>query len=209
MRNIKHIGLQFFADPAPGTDPQPGTDPGTGSDPKPQEKTFTQDDVNRMLANEKRQGRNSILKELGIDPEDKDGVKNAKGILDAQKTQSQLDSEALSREKTARTEAEAKAVAAERRVSVMLAKCKGEFLDEVMALASAKVTDTVDFDAALKAVKEKCPTFFEDGEDGGDPGTGKSQGRKKQSGAKPGEFGSRLAQGVVSANPAKNPYFNN
>lgn len=214
MRNLKlkHIGLQFFSEPTdPNTDPQPGDpNPGAGGDPKPQEKTFTQAEVTRMLANEKRQGRNSVLKDLGIDPEDKDGVKNAKGILDAQKTQAQLDREVLSNEKTARAQAEAKAVAAERRVGVMLAKCKGEFLDEVIALASAKVTDTVDFDAALKAVKEKCPTFFEDG-DGGDPdpGTGKGQGHKKTSNTKPGEFGSRLAQGVVSATPAKNPYFNN
>ena len=209
---LKRIGLQFFADPNPDPNPAPGAggdpNPGAGGDPAPQGKTFTQEEVNRMLANEKRQGRNSVLKDLGIDPEDKDGVKNAKGILDSQKTQAQRDSEALSAEKTARAEAEAKATAAERKMAVMLSGCKKEFIDEVTALAAVKVNDSTDFEAALKAVKEKCPAFF--GEDEGNPapgGTGKGQGHRRQGGSKPGEFGSRLAQGAVSNTPKENPYF--
>lgn len=212
---LKRIGLQFFAEPNPDPNPAPGAggdpNPGAGGDPAPapQGKTFTQEEVNRMLANEKRQGRTSVLKELGIDPEDKDGVKNAKDVLDSQKTQAQRDSEALATEKTARSEAEARATAAERKMAVLMSGCKKEFVDEVTALAAVKVNDSTDFEAALKAVKEKCPAFF--GEDeGGSPsagGTGKGQGHRRQGGSKPGEFGSRLAQGAVSNTPKENPYF--
>lgn len=202
---LKGIGIQFFADPPtePPVEP-PKQEPTAPPDP-PTPKTYTQEEVNRMMANEKRQGRQSVMKELGLDPEDKDALKKAKGTLDSQKTQAQLDSEALKAEKDARSEAEKKAEQAERKFAVYASGCKKEFIDEVMALAAVKVNDSTDFDAALKAVKEKCPSFFEDDSDGG---TGSGQGHKKQkTDKKPGSLGSSLAQSVVSSNPTTNPYF--
>ena len=217
---LKGIGLQFFAD---GGDPGAGGDggnpeggaggpgaggDGTGGEGGTQTKTFTQEEVNRMLANEKRQGRQAALKALGLDPNDKDAEKKAKAILDTQKTQAEKDAEALTTEKNARAEAEAKALAAERKLAVLTTGCKAEFVEEVFALASAKVNDSTDFEAALKAVKEKCPAFFE-GDGGGDPGTGGGQGHRRQKqGEKPGARGAALAQSVISSNPTKNPYFN-
>ena len=213
---LKGIGLQFFAEGGGN----PGADGGTGGDPNPggaggeggtggeggsQVKTFTQEEVNRMLANEKRQGRQAALKALGLDPNDKDAEKKAKAILDGQKTQAERDSEALKTAQTAQADAEAKATAAEHKLAALTSGCKKEFLDEVIALASVKVNDSTDFEAALKAVKEKCPTFFEDE---GDPGTGGGQGHRRQkTDTKSGALGSRLAQSVVSANPKENPYF--
>lgn len=210
------IGLQFFAegggDPgaegAGGTDgnPEGGAGGGTGGEGGNQTKTFTQEEVNRMLANEKRQGRQAALKALGLDPNDKDAEKKAKAILDGQKTQAERDSEALKTAQTAQADAEAKATAAEHKLAALTSGCKREFVEEVVALASAKVNDSTDFDAALKAVKEKCPTFFEDE---GDSGTGGGQGHRRQKqGTKPGSRGAALAQSMISSNPAKNPYFN-
>lgn len=216
---LRHIGIQFFAeggDPGAGGDPagdpaggQGGNggqgDPGAGGQGNGG-KTFTQEEVNRMLANEKRQGKNSVLKALGLDPNDKDAEKNAKTILDQHKTQQQLDSEALTREKEARAEAESKATTAERKYITLTSGCKKEFVEEVMALASAKVNETTTYEDALKAVKEKCPSFFDE-EDGG---TGQGQGHRRHgSDNKPGSFGSRLAQGIVSNVPKDNPYFKN
>lgn len=218
---LKGIGLQFFAEGGEGGEPGAG---GAGGNPDnggsggsggtggegggTQAKTFTQEEVNRMLANEKRQGRQAALKALGLDPNDKDAEKKAKAILDTQKTQAEKDAEALTTEKNARAEAEAKALAAERKLSVLTTGCKAEFVEEVFALASAKVNDSTDFEAALKAVKEKCPAFFE-GYGGGDPGTGGGQGHRRQKqGEKPGARGAALAQSVISSNPTKNPYFN-
>lgn len=207
---LKGIGLQFFAEeggPGSGTDGN-GGDGGTGgtSESETQTKTFTQEEVNRMLANEKRQGRQAALKALGLDPNDKDAEKNAKAILDNQKTQAERDSEAVKNAQTAQADAEAKAIAAERKLSTLTSGCKKEFIEEVIALASAKVNDSTNFEAALKAVKEKCPAFFDDDND---PGTGGGQGHRRQKqGEKPGSRGAALAQSVISSNPAKNPYFN-
>lgn len=218
---LKGIGLQFFAEGDGGDDGADnngaGGDEGTGGAGGTgdngaggsQGKTFTQEEVNRMLANEKRQGRQAALKALGLDPNDKDAEKKAKGILDSHKTQEQLTNEALENEKNARSEAEKKALAAEQKLAVLEAGCKKEFVEEVTALAAVKVTDTVDFAAAIKAVKEKCPSFFDEGE-GSDGGTGGGQGHRRQNpNNKPGSMGARLAQNVTSNNVTKNPYFNN
>lgn len=208
---IKHIGLQFFAEPDGGDNTPPAdTSPETATDTTTTEqpaggKTFTQEEVNRMLANEKRQGRQAALKALGLDPSDKNAEKNAKAILDAQKTQSERDADALKQAQTAQAEAEAKAATAERKLSVLSAGCNVDYLDEVMALAAVKVTDTVTFDDALKAVKEKFPSFFSASSDSG---TGGGQGHKRTDPSnKPGSLGSRLAQSRASSNPTTNPYF--
>ena len=215
---LKGIGLQFFAEGGEGGEPGAG---GAGGNPDnggsggsggtggegggTQTKTFTQEEVNRMLANEKRQGRQAALKALGLDPNDKDADKKQKAMLDGKKTHAERDSEALKTAQTAQADAEAKATAAEHKLAALTSGCKKEFLDEVIALASAKVNESTDFDAALKAVKEKCSTFFEDK---GDSGTGGGQGHRRQkTDTKSGALGSRLAQSVVSANPKENPYF--
>ena len=200
---LRWIGLQFFAEEPPADPPaDPPQDP-----PADPPKAFTQEELTRMLAREKQQGRSSIIKAPGYNPEEKGVVESIKKILDSQKTQEQLNQEALTNEKQARTEAEGKAVAAERKLAVVLSGCKTEFVDEVMALSLVKVSDTVDFDAALKAVKEKCPTFFTDDDDGG---TGSGQGHKRTPrNDKSGSLGSRLAQSATSDNSKKNPYFSN
>lgn len=170
------------------------------------EKTFTQEDVNRMLANEKRQGRQAVLKALGLDPDDKDAEKKAKALLDTQKSDAEKAAEALKVAQDAAKAAEARTQQAERKYSVIEAGCKADFIDEVLTLASGKVNETVTFDAALKAVKEKCPSFFIEG----DGGTGNGQGHKRQeSGEKAGSFGARLAQKQLNSNVKENPYFKN
>ena len=211
-QSLRKIGIQFFAEPEPNADTKPDTEPDvstTNTDPEPdteqKPKTFTQEEVNRLLANEKRQGRSAALKALGLDPADKDAEKKAKAILDAQKTDAEKQAEALEAEKGARTEAEKRAEAAERKFEVLEAGCKKEFVEEVLALATVKVTDEVGFAPALQAVKEKCPSFFADADDSG---TGGGQGHRRQNqDKKPGSFGARLAQGVTTANTSKNPYF--
>lgn len=144
---LKGIGLQFFAEGGEGGEPGAGgaggnpeggaggtggSGGGTGGEGGTQTKTFTQEEVNRMLANEKRQGRQAALKALGLDPNDKDAEKKAKAILDTQKTQAEKDAEALTTEKNARAEAEAKALAAERKLAVLTTGCKAEFVEEVL-----------------------------------------------------------------------------
>ena len=171
-----------------------------------QGKTFTQEEVNTMMAAEKRQGKNSVLKELGLNPEDKDALKNLKTLLDGQKTDTQRLTDNLKAETEAKSAAEARALAAERKLMVLTSGCLPDFVEEVTALATAKTSETVPFETALKQVKEKCAAFF--GEQGnGGSGTGQGQGHKRTSGnGGAGGLGARLAQSIVNQNQ-KNPYF--
>lgn len=171
-----------------------------------QGKTFTQEEVNTMMAAEKRQGKNSVLKELGLNPEDKDALKNLKTLLDGQKTDTQRLTDNLKAETEAKSAAEARALAAERKLMVLTSGCLPDFVEEVTALAAAKTSDAVPFETALKQVKEKCAAFF--GEQGnGGSGTGQGQGHKRIPGnGGAGGLGARLAQSIVNQNQ-KNPYF--
>lgn len=171
-----------------------------------QGKTFTQEEVNTMMAAEKRQGKNSVLKELGLNPEDKDALKNLKTLLEGQKTDTQRLTDNLKAETEAKSAAEARALIAERKLMVLTSGCLPDFVEEVTALATAKTSDAVPFETALKQVKEKCAAFF--GEQGnGGSGTGQGQGHKRTPGnGGAGGLGARLAQSIVNQNQ-KNPYF--
>lgn len=171
-----------------------------------QGKTFTQEEVNTMMAAEKRQGKNSVLKELGLNPEDKDALKNLKTLLEGQKTDTQRLTDNLKAETEAKSAAEARALIAERKLMVLTSGCLPDFVEEVTALAAAKTSDAVPFETALKQVREKCAAFF--GEQGnGGSGTGQGQGHKRTPGnGGAGGLGARLAQSIVNQNQ-KNPYF--
>lgn len=171
-----------------------------------QGKTFTQEEVNTMMAAEKRQGKNSVLKELGLNPEDKDALKNLKTLLEGQKTDTQRLTDNLKAETEAKSAAEARALIAERKLMVLTSGCLPDFVEEVTALAAAKTSDAVPFETALKQVREKCTAFF--GEQGnGGSGTGQGQGHKRTPGnGGAGGLGARLAQSIVNQNQ-KNPYF--
>ena len=59
----RKMNLQLFADGGEGNQ---NTEPQQGEQNQQQEKTYTQAQVNAMMANEKKQGKNSILRALGI-----------------------------------------------------------------------------------------------------------------------------------------------
>lgn len=210
---LKGIGLQFFAEPPTEPPAEPPAEPPTEP---PAVKTYTQEQLNSMMANEKRTARQAILKELGFDIKDdksfKDTLKGIKATLDAGKTQAQLDAEAKAVAETARAEAEKRALLAEAKVEVLSAGCKPEYLDDVITLALKRVSDDKNLAAVVKEMKEdsKYLAFFgEYGSSSGDKGTGGGSGFRKKGGLeKKGNLGSRLGAQVVN-NTAKNPYFNN
>ena len=47
------------------------------------DKTFSQSQVNRMMTREKNQGRNAVLRELGIDPKDKNAIAAVKALIES------------------------------------------------------------------------------------------------------------------------------
>lgn len=214
------VGLQFFAEKG-GDDNQGGEDSkdeggsdkeGTGGQSG---KTFTQEDVNRLLKAEKESAKKALLKELGVEDAKsaKEGLAKYREILDKDKTDAQRAQESLGTETKAREAAEARAALAEAKVEVLSAGCKADYLDDVITLALGRVTDDKNLQAVVGEMKKdpKYATFFgEDGSGSGDHGTGGGSGyHRGGSGDKTGSLGARLGAQMASGNSSKNPYFNN
>lgn len=219
------IGLQFFAadgagSGAGGEGGAAGTDGGQGGDNGNQAgsgaagsqgtgaKTFTQEDVNRMMANEKRTARSALLKELGYEVKDgkiTETVATIKGILDQGKTQQQLDQEARTTAETNLAEERSKNSALQARVDVMTAGVKPEFVADAIAMLLPQVTEQKPLSKLLEEYKTKYPAWY--GESSGSGGTGNSTKNGRNTGGTQSGLGKRLAESNKSA--AKSSYFKN
>lgn len=156
------------------------------------EKTFTQEQVNKMMAREKSQGRNSILNELGIDPKDTEAIESLKAIVDSQKTDEQ---------KAAEQDREADELAyrlliAETKAEALQMNFKEEFVDDIVILATAGAAEINDVKAKLNEVKDKYPNFVKtkESEEIESRGTGSTLGASKPKDEANGKgIGKRLA----------------
>lgn len=175
----------------------------------PAGKTYTQEQLNSMMANEKRTARQALLKELGYDIKDdksfKETIKSIKTTLDAGKTQAQLDAEAKAAAETARNEAEARAAKLEMKVAALAAGVNPEFLDDALVLAQSKVSETMTVDKVMEELKTKYSSFF--AETSGGSGTGRSNNPPRKPPAGTEGLGQRLAK--VNKPTAKSSYFKN
>lgn len=219
---LKTIGLQFFAEGGqdkPNEDPN-GEDP-KGGDPRnnpPGEqnrgaRTFTQEEVNRMMRDEKESAKKSLLRELGVDDAKtaKEGLAKYREILDKDKTDAERAKEGLAAETKAKGEAERRALLAEAKVEALSAGCNPPYLDDLITLATSRVTEDKDLSAVIKEMKgdQKYKTFFGTDHEPEDKGTGGGGGyRRKQGSDKKGSLGSRLGEQAAKS-AVKNPYFNN
>ena len=219
------IGLQYFAadgagSGAGGEGGAAGTDGGQGGDNGNQAgsgaagsqgtgaKTFTQEDVNRMMANEKRTARSALLKELGYEVKDgkiTETVATIKGILDQGKTQQQLDQEARTTAETNLAAERSKNSALQARVDVMTAGVKPEFVADAIAMLLPQVTEQKPLSKLLEEYKTKYPAWY--GESSGSGGTGNSTKNGRNTGGTQSGLGKRLAESNKSA--AKSSYFKN
>lgn len=147
-----------------------------GADKK-QEKTFTQEQVNKMMTREKKQGRLAALKELGIDPKDTKAVAMVKALLESQKTDDQKAAEKAADDARAKAESDRRVLIAETKAEAMVAGIQSQYVDDIVALVLAKVGD--DEDSDLKAIigeyKTKYPAWFKEAEE---DGTDKSKSKK-------------------------------
>ena len=217
------IGLQFFAADGAGSGAggEGGTDGGQGGTDGNQAgssgtagsqgtgaKTFTQEDVNRMMANEKRTARSALLKELGYEVKDgkiTETVATIKGILDSGKTQQQLDQEARTTAENNLAAEKSKTSALQARVDVMTAGVKPEFVDDAIAMLLPQVTEQKPLSKLLEEYKTKYPAWY--GESSGSGGTGNSTKNGRNTGGTQTGLGKRLAESNKSA--AKSSYFKN
>lgn len=128
-------------------------------------KTFTQEQVNRMMTREKNQGRNAALKELGIDPKDKKSIAMVKALIDSQKTDEQRAAEKESENQTKMNEAEQRAQIAEAKAEAMMLGVKTQYVDDAVTLALAKMTEDSDLKTIIGELKTKYPIWFGESEE--------------------------------------------
>lgn len=192
-----------------------GSDDGNNSpsdDNQPAGKTFSQDDVTRMMTREKQQGRNAVFNELGIDPNDTKTIEMVKAIMAAQKQ----DEEPPVAPSADLIEAQHRADVAEAKAEAMMLGAQPKFVDDIVTLATAKLQDSdeTDFKTVVSQIKEKYPVWFGEGGSDDDPknsvgsrGTGSSigsnAGAKKDAGAGELSLGQRLAASKKHSKPSK------
>lgn len=217
-RMFNRIHFQFFA----ATDGAGGSGEGNSQQNDPNQQgtqnnqqqntqqgtQYTQEQINTMMANEKRTARQALLKSLGIELKEgekyEDAIKRVKGTLDAGKTQAHLDAEAKTKAEGERDEANKKVSDLETKVAALSAGAKPESLDDVITLAQAKVSSGKTIEDALKELKEKYPVLF--GESDKNNGTGNSTNPPRK-GANTEGLGQRLAKN--SKHSVKSTYFKN
>lgn len=209
-KELGKLNIQLFAESGEGENPNTeGGTPPTGGEGNPNSsgKSYTQDQINSMMANEKRTARQALLKELGFEyKDDKDYKSVLKGIketLDAGKTQAQKDAEAKQTAEKERDEANRKVGLLETRLSVLSAGANPEDLDDVITLVNARVNDSTNIEAAINLVKEKHPSLFTPKET--PKGTGSNVNPAKKDREIEG-LGKRLAKGNPSSTK-KSAYF--
>jgi hypothetical protein len=201
------------ASPAdPGGSGSDDDDSSPSEDNQPAGKTFSQDDVTRMMTREKQQGRNAVFNELGIDPNDTKTIEMVKAIMAAQKQ----DEEPPVAPSADLIEAQHRADVAEAKAEAMMLGAQSKFVDDIVTLATAKLQDSdeTDFKTVVSQIKEKYPVWF--GEGGSDDdsknsvgsrGTGSSigsnAGAKKDAGTGELSLGQRLAASKKSSKPSK------
>ena len=164
-----------------GKDDKSGKDKGRDDKGK-SGKTFTQEQVNRMMTREKNQGRNAALKELGIDPKDSKMVAMVKALIESQKTDEQKAAEKDAENQTKMNEAEQRAQVAEAKAEAMMLGVKTQYVDDVVTLTLAKMTEDSDLKTIIGEFKNKYPVWFGESEDDDKGGKDKGKGKTGQKG---------------------------
>lgn len=194
----------------PNQETNPNNDPQGGASGGSDDKTFTQEQVNSMIAAEKRKNAASFYKGLGFDSEEA-----AKEFVGKYKDQEEKNKSELvkAQEKAAQAEAErnaekTKAQDLQYKFDAIAEGCDAKAAEDVVVLAKAKMSDDKDFAAALKEVKEQYPAMFGQTENNRSTGGGGTSPRSKTTSGDVTGMGKRLAEMRKKNNTTKdNEYF--
>lgn len=128
------------------------------------DKTFTQDEVNRMMTREKQQGKNSVLNALGFKTEEeaKSAFNLLKALQDSQKSEADKLEESKNTAVQEKANAEQRAAIAEAKLSCIVNGVDKEAVDDVLVIAMSKVTDDKPLDTVLGEMKNEArySSFF-------------------------------------------------
>lgn len=177
------------------------------------ERVFTQDEVSRMMAREKHQGRNSVYNELGIDPDDTSAVQMFKAFIEAQKTKEQKQAEIDAKRQREISDMDSKLKVAEAKAVLMQAGVSGDYVDDAVTIALSRVAkdDTLDIETVAKDLKAKYSVWFEKGQTADTQSTGKKGTGKSATGGNSNStkndkvtgIGKRLAESRKAQNTSK------
>lgn len=175
---------------------------------QPSGKTFTQEDVNRMMAAEKEQGRRSILKELGVEDitSAKEGLQKYQEYLNSQKTELQQAQDNQAKLQSEYASAIARANHAENCIAALRAGANSESLDDLVTIAATKVSDTKSFEAVISEMKSNSAYagFFANSVG---TGNGGMKSKASQQGATAADFAKGLAEKTSAYTRQKSNYF--
>lgn len=203
-------GVEDGADGSSGDEGGNGAAGGDGKKKSP--RTFTQDEVTRMMTREKKQGRNAVLRELGIDPKDTKTISLLQSVMKS-KSGSQPEDDGRMAELEHRT------LVAEAKAEAMQQGAQGEYVDDIVTLALSKAEEDSDVSTLVGEVKTKYPVWFgkqpEDDDDKkgtgankvGTKGTGSSVKSKAASKKEEQNIGARLAAQRKARNTGKKSFW--
>ena len=221
------IDLQFFGDDGEDNNQNQGEDSkdgdqnpnnsgdntnSNGENGKDETKTYTNAELQRMMAKEKKQGKSAgkteLMKELGIDNLDdfKSSLEDFKKYQESQKTEAEKANEKITKATNEKASAEKRAELAEAKVEAMKNGVNPQFVDDVITLALAKKQDGEDLSDVIESMKESHKMFF--GTNTEDDGTGNNINGKKAP-LKVDGIGATLGKKKAAANSVKSSYFKN
>lgn len=150
MNNLIKLPLQYFAEETPASDP---------IESQQEEKTFTQADVNNLVARESKASVEKLLKEVGIDHNGdyKSALKAFTEWQNNQKTELEKAQGTLTTAEKAKAEAEAKAALLERKFEAVGKGIPADKTDKYIKLAEAYMDDKIDFGKALELALKDFP----------------------------------------------------
>ena len=129
---------------------------GTGANGK----TFTQEDVNRMMAREKNQGRAAAFSELGLDPNDANMMNMFKAFVSAMQSGSGQDNQQSAQQQIKIAEAESRAKKAEAKAEAMQLGVNPQYVDDAVTIIMSKLDDNNDVKTLVGELKTKYPAWF-------------------------------------------------
>lgn len=162
------------------------------------ERTFTQEEVSRMMTKEKQQGKQSVLNALGFKSEDE--AKNAfnllKALTDSQKSEQEKAEESKNTAVQQKADAEKRAELAEAKLSCFANGVNKDAIDDVLVIAMSKVSSEKSLDTVLEEMKKESryAPFFASSNGGGNTGTTPRNNDTGNNGNAPVDYGKQIAE---------------
>lgn len=122
-------------------------------------KSFSQEDVNGLVAKEAKKAQEKLLKQLGIEDFNsaKEGLAKFREFQESQKTEAEKQAEQLATYQQQAQQAAEEAQTLKAQLSALKANVNPDYLDDVLLLAKNKEADSID--EAIASVLERHPHF--------------------------------------------------